>query len=248
MPAAASHRSGVVVIGGANVDVRARSARRGPGHQQPRHGHPLRRRGRPQRRREPRPARYAGPARRRRRSRRPRRPAAGRDRAAGVGVAVVRTSRPTGTYVAVLDADGELVVAVSDMAGTDALLPDDVRRPRTRWPPPSSWCSTATSRRRPRRRLDLAAAAGTPVVLDPVSVPKAAARTRARGGRALLAVTPNLAELGALVDRRSVGRRRRPAAPAGRKHVWVRLGGDGSVLSTAGDGVRLAPVAGRSST
>ena len=99
--------------------------------------------------------------------------------AAGVDVDhVVRTSLPTGTYTAVLDTDGELVVAVSDMAGTDALLPDDVRRVAARSPRPA-----ARPRRQPvaatsPRGLDLAAAAGTPVVLDPVSVPKARAARR----------------------------------------------------------------------
>ena len=46
---------------------------------------------------------------------------------AGVRVEQVRRSpHATGTYTAVLDADGELVVAVSDMRATDALAPADV--------------------------------------------------------------------------------------------------------------------------
>src|SRR3954470_13051689 len=46
---------------------------------------------------------------------------------AGVHVEHVRRSaRSTGTYTAVLDADGELVVAVSDMAATDELAPEHV--------------------------------------------------------------------------------------------------------------------------
>src|SRR3954470_18257535 len=50
---------------------------------------------------------------------------------AGVHVEQVRRSaRATGTYTAVLDADGELVVAVSDMAATDELAPDQVNAAR----------------------------------------------------------------------------------------------------------------------
>src|SRR3954471_14593019 len=50
---------------------------------------------------------------------------------AGVHVEQVRRSaRATGTYTAVLDADGELVVAVSDMAATDELGPDQVNAAR----------------------------------------------------------------------------------------------------------------------
>ena len=46
---------------------------------------------------------------------------------AGVQVEHVRRSaRATGTYTAVLDTDGELVVAVADMAATDELAPEQV--------------------------------------------------------------------------------------------------------------------------
>ena len=71
--------------------------------------------------------------------------------AAGVHVEHVRrTARATGTYTAVLDADGELVVAVADMAATDELGPStstaarDLVTARR-----AAWCSTATSPRRP---------------------------------------------------------------------------------------------------
>ena len=86
------------------------------------------RRGRPQRRREPGPARHPGrtwsrpsaPTRSATSSwRRPRPPACGVDQ-------VRRDAASTGTYTAVLDADGELVVAVADMAATDELSPADV--------------------------------------------------------------------------------------------------------------------------
>ena len=104
----------------------------------------------------------------------PRRPA-GATAAAGVDVdAVRRVAGATGTYVAVLDDDGEL------------------RSPSPTWPPPPrSARATSTPRRSSARRLvvldgnlstatlaapgTLATAAGVRVVLDPVSVPKAAA-------------------------------------------------------------------------
>ena len=50
---------------------------------------------------------------------------------AGVHVEQVRRSaRATGTYTAVLDADGELVVAVADMAATDELSTEHVNAAR----------------------------------------------------------------------------------------------------------------------
>jgi pseudouridine kinase len=172
--------------------------------------------------------------------------------AAGVDVDhVVRTEEATGSYTAVLDADGELVVAVSDMAGTDGLLPDDVRRVEALVAaaallvldgnlPPETLATC----------LDLAADTGTPVVLDPVSIPKGARLAPLLGpGRPLVAVTPNLGELGALTGRRVGDERDVPEAAAdlhrlGVEHVWVRLGPAGSILSTDGLTSRLAAVPG----
>ena len=51
--------------------------------------------------------------------------------AAGVRLEYVhRTDLPTGTYVALLDCDGELVSAVADMAATSELGPAEVNRAR----------------------------------------------------------------------------------------------------------------------
>ena len=172
--------------------------------------------------------------------------------AAGVDVEhVVRTDQPTGAYIAVLGPDGELVVAVSDMAGTDRLLPDDVRRVEPLVAAAAVLVldgnlSTATL----DAGLDVAAAAGTPVLLDPVSVPKASRLAPLlAAGRTLLAVTPNLAELAALTGRPADDESDVPAAAAhlhdlGIEHVWVRLGAAGSILSTDGRTLRLPAVPG----
>ena len=51
--------------------------------------------------------------------------------AAGVRVEhVARTDRPTGTYTAVLDADGELIVAIADMDATAELGPEQLHAAR----------------------------------------------------------------------------------------------------------------------
>src|SRR3954470_15585254 len=90
--------------------------------------------------------------------------------AAGVHVEHVRRSaRATGTYTAVLDAAGELVVAVSDMAATDELSPGHVDGAR-------DLVATAAlgglggnlAAPTLALALDLASAAGARVVLEPV--------------------------------------------------------------------------------
>ena len=51
--------------------------------------------------------------------------------AAGVRIEhVARTDRPTGTYTAVLDADGELIVAIADMDATAELGPEQLQAAR----------------------------------------------------------------------------------------------------------------------
>jgi pseudouridine kinase len=172
-------------------------------------------------------------------------------RAAGVVVDhLVVGEEPTGTYLAVLDGTGELLVAVSNMALTDGLtvarlggardvvtnadllvldgnLPPDV----------CAWL------------LDLAAAAAVPVVMDPVSVAKA----RHLGStlspeRPLLALTPNHDELESVVgepvvrSRAGIARAARRVHDLGVRHVWVRRGTRGSLLSSRGDDGRLSVV------
>jgi pseudouridine kinase len=86
--------------------------------------------------------------------------------------------------------------------------------------------------------LDLASASGTRVVLEPVSVPKAAARAHLLAAdRPVHVVTPNRDELGALTGlpvrtARQVERATEDLHERGVELVWVRLGAEGSLLST----------------
>ena len=94
--------------------------------------------------------------------------------AAGVRCEYVqRTELATGTYTAVLDCDGELVVAVSDMAAVDALGPGTVNEAR-------DIITTAgllvldgnLAMPALTHAGDLAAAAQVRTILEPVSVPE----------------------------------------------------------------------------
>ena len=159
---------------------------------------------------------------------------------AGVHVEHVRRSaRSTGTYTAVLDADGELVVAVSAIAATDELSTEQVNAARDLVA--SAALVVLDGNLAPDTigfALDLAADAGTRVVLEPVSVPKAAARAHlVAPDRPIHAITPNRDELGALTGL-PVRTPRQAENAAGALHdrgvelVWVRLGAEGSLLST----------------
>lgn len=159
--------------------------------------------------------------------------------AAGVDVSrVARVPQPTGTYVAVLDADGELVVAVADMAATAGMGPADVEAAADVVVSADlvvldGNLATATL----ARALDLCASAGVRAVLDPVSVPKAAALAGLLSPRTpLLAITPNSDELVAL------GGSEGALHDLGVELVWTRLGVAGSRLSGPAGATDIAPV------
>lgn len=145
--------------------------------------------------------------------------------AAGVDVSAVRRRPgPTGSYTALLDHRGELVAGVADMGATDDLAPSDV---------PGDLVSRAAMLVLDGNlrvdtfaaARDLALAHGVPVVVDPVSVPKA---TRlAAELRDLRCVTPNAEELVALGGAEVLHAR-------GCALVWERLGAAGSRLHVAG--------------
>jgi pseudouridine kinase len=170
---------------------------------------------------------------------------------AGVYVDQVVTSpQPTGSYLAALDADGELVIGLSDFAATDAMdiagltrsqeligragvvvvdgnIPAEV----------AGWV------------LAVAAGGGVRVVLEPVSVPKAARiAPLLDAARPIFAVTPNVDELAALVGTRVNDDPDEIIAAATRlqgrgvTHVWVSRGPAGSLLISPGEVVRIDAV------
>ncbi len=156
--------------------------------------------------------------------------------AAGVRVEhVARTDRPTGTYTAVIDVDGELIIAIADMEATTELGPEQLHNAR-------DVISTAgvlvldgnLSLDTLDYALDLSE--GVRTVFEPVSVPKAAGLKDAIDAR-IYAVTPNRDELAALTALPTrTNRQVRAAAKAllarGVELVWIRLGERGSMLST----------------
>jgi pseudouridine kinase len=169
--------------------------------------------------------------------------------AAGVHCEYVqRTELATGTYTAVLDCDGELVVAVSDMAAVGALGPGPVNEAR-------DIITTAgllvldgnLAMPALTHAGDLAASAGVRTILEPVSVPKAAlVASYISTDRPLYAVTPNRDELAALTGLPTrTDRQLQKAADSlhrrGVDHVWVRLGARGSLFSAASSGLAWLP-------
>jgi len=141
----------------------------------------------------------------------------------------------TGTYTAVLDHEGALVIGVADMAATDSLGPEDVEDAALRG---ASWL-VLDGNLRPdtiAHCLRIAEAWHVPVVLDPVGVTKAARLGSLPG---LHTFTPNRDELLAWAGTGDVDAAREHAHGQGIDVVWLRAGAEGSTLHL-GDGTTTA--------
>jgi len=113
----------------------------------------------------------------------------------------VRGSQPTGSYTAILNESGELVVAVSAMESIDQLTPDVV----------NTVAEIIASARvlildcnvpeaALARVAEIADERGVPIVIDPVSVTKSGRLMKLLlAGMRIHTITPNRAELAALV-------------------------------------------------
>ncbi|MFK7919474.1 MAG: PfkB family carbohydrate kinase [Ilumatobacter sp.] len=164
--------------------------------------------------------------------------------AAGVRVEhVARTERPTGTYTAVLDVDGELIIAIADMAATDELDAEQLNNARDVIANAGVLVIDGNlSLDALNHALDLSA--GVRTIFEPVSVPKVTDLRDAIDDR-VYAVTPNRSELAALTNLPTrTDRQVRTAALAlhrrGVELVWIRLGERGSLLSTAERSVEIS--------
>lgn len=171
---------------------------------------------------------------------------------AGVYVDQVATSQhPTGSYLAALDVDGELVIGVSDLAATDAM--DVATFARTRELIARADVVVVDGNIPGELAgwvLSVATGAGTRAVLEPVSVAKAARMAPLLvPERPVFAITPNVDELAALVGEPVANDPAAIRAAAirlherGVVHVWVSRGPGGSLLVPAGaDPVEIAAV------
>lgn len=144
--------------------------------------------------------------------------------------AVRRVPGATGTYTAVLDDRGELVAAVSDMATVDALELDTVHLTD------AALVVVDGNLAHSQVALVVAAAeaADVPLAFEPVSVAKAA--RLADLVHDLFLVTPNADELAALTGRPATDWRASVTDlhERGTEHVWLRTGAEGSWMCSRG--------------
>lgn len=153
---------------------------------------------------------------------------------------VKRTDLPTGSYTAVLDHSGDLVIGVADMAAVESLSPADVDETALAGaafvvldgnlvPATVAHC------------LALAGRTCVPVMLDPVGVAKA---QRLVVDGPVHTFTPNREELAAFAGIADVADAVAACHDRGVETVWLRQGAAGSTIFRAGEEpvrVRLPP-------
>jgi pseudouridine kinase len=152
-----------------------------------------------------------------------------RTRFAGVTTLRAPWEGPTGTYTALLDDDGSLVAGVADMAATESIAPEHVDGAGVAdadWLVLDGNLPPATL----AHALRLADAAGVPVVLDPVSAPKATLIAPYLDGVPVHTLTPTTDELVALTGDEVPGSAAARLHARGVEVVWLREGVRGSTL------------------
>jgi pseudouridine kinase len=170
-------------------------------------------------------------------------------RAAGIDTSLMlRRKGSTGTYSATLNAEGEMLIAVSDMRLIDGMKVQDITQAREALAAADLLVADGNL---PlpclKALLQIAKRAAMPVVLEPVSVPKAKRlKPLLQEGLPIAALTPNrdeLAELAGLPVKteRDLARAAERLHERGVVHVLVGLGAEGCFLSTVDEGQHLIP-------
>jgi pseudouridine kinase len=152
---------------------------------------------------------------------------------AGVGVSLIaRSTTQTGTYVAVLDRDGEMVTAISDMRIVEEITPALVRA-RTHELEAAQFV-VADCNLPQDTLLALAALAGNKLVIEPVSVSKSEKLiTVLKSGPVFLA-SPNFDQMDHLAGTRDIAKAFAFLHAMGLQNAMIHAGAEGAFTS---DGV-----------
>lgn len=159
--------------------------------------------------------------------------------AAGVNIeGMSRIDQPTGTYTATLDSDGELTVAIADMSAMEEFGPEHIHD-MAHAIQQAALMVVDSNLRVDTFDTVLSLAVGIPVVVEPVSVPKVS-RLKGMIDSRVFAITPSREELSALTGMATDTDDRVQDATQllhayGVSVVWVSLGERGSLLSSQGE-------------
>lgn len=146
---------------------------------------------------------------------------------AGVGTShVLRSDGATGTYIAVLDHSGELVTAVNDMTILEALTPALIK---TLEPVISASRFVVGDCNLPVETLTaLATLCADKLIIEPVSVPKSKKLLALLQAHKILLATPNLDQLESLTGTRDIEKGAKALHALGLRNVIIHAGEQGA--------------------
>ncbi len=159
--------------------------------------------------------------------------------AAGVDVSRIRsTAIATGTYIAILNPDGELVTAMNDMRAVDDITPDiiatfagDIAHAKF----------VVADCNLPLATLEaIAALARDKLFVEPVSVPKSQKLKALLKSGPIFMASPNLDQIEGLTGSRNIAEGCNALHAMGLQHVVAHAGAEGVFISN-GDDIEHAP-------
>jgi pseudouridine kinase len=160
-------------------------------------------------------------------------------RAAGVDVSNIRALAPaTGTYIAVLNPDGEMVTAMSDMRAVDMLTPDVVMQAEHQILAATFVVADCNL---PQKTLEIiASVARHKLFIEPVSVPKSAKLAALLKQGEIFMASPNLDQIESLTGTRDIFAGITALHKMGLSHVIAHAGAEGVFVSN-GDDIEHVP-------
>ncbi len=151
-------------------------------------------------------------------------------REAGVDISAVTTaSISTGTYVVLLDHDGEMITALNDMRATDLITPElvmghEAALRQARYVVADCNLPVDTLK-------TLAGLAGDKLVMEPVSVPKSVKLMQTLGHGAVMLASPNFDQMEYLAGTRDIARAFDFLHGKGLRHAVIHAGPEGAFVS-----------------
>ena len=163
--------------------------------------------------------------------------------AAGIGTAMVETgNQPTGVYLAVLDRNGEMTVAVNDMRAADLMTVDYLQGRSHRLAAAGMLVADCNL---PADCLSwlchFASEIRVPLLIEPISVPKARKLLGFNRSPPVFAITPNLQQLESLTAETNTMTAIVKLHRLGFANIVVHCGSDGAIVSDGVEPPRRVP-------
>ncbi len=152
----------------------------------------------------------------------------------GVDVSrVMRSTVSTGTYVALLDHDGEMISALNDMRAVEAIVPPLIDMHAAAIA--AARYVVADCNLPLESLIHIASLAGGKLIIEPVSVPKSAKLVEVLKHHCIFLASPNLDQMEHLAGTRDIGRAFAFLHRAGLANAVLHAGSEGAFASTGHD-------------